>query len=112
MTTKYHKIIENLGGYVAAKKHYNEVKYVRYKNIGFLEKALLEYRRENSIYEEGDKVVLIDISSTSNVFEVVNISTVGHYWTIKCSVGRYECTFIKRQIRHATDVEIKAGRRL
>jgi hypothetical protein len=103
-------LIEQLGGYEKASKRVKsiDIRTSGYKNI---KKALLKYRRENNIFEVGDKVV----------FEA-------HFFDGHEGLGYGEityCTMDKRvfeidnyylisidEIRHATPAEIKAGHRL
>ena len=69
-------------------------------------KECLEYRREHNIYEVGDKVVHHKFSNIK-IYEVCEIS--GDLLTV--FYDRKTHSF-KTDIRHATDAEIKAGRRL
>ncbi|RKQ59905.1 hypothetical protein C7457_1693 [Thermovibrio guaymasensis] len=87
-------LIDRLGGYGAAKslkmsqiglkKHYDELK-----------SALLEYRRQNNIFEIGDLVVFKEEYSKDSVIHKIDSLRAG----TKC-------------LRHATDEEIEKGCRL
>ena len=94
------KLIKGLGGYDAAKAHYDEFS----KKIAYpqLRDALLEYRREHNIFEVGDYYVyLYEWDSDLDIVCKFNPSEWSdHLWNIK------------NMIRHATDEEIKAGHRL
>ena len=116
-------IIERLGGYEETKKILYGYKNFGWKtqavemHFGFgftikdLDVALLEHRRQHNIYEVDDYVVC-------GVTDRIGL--------IDCFIGDYFCmvkipndvggfTFIKNHIeaiKHATDEEIKAGRRL
>ena len=69
-------------------------------------RLLLEYRREHNIFEVGDKVVHHKFSNIK-IYEVCEIS--GDLLTV--FYDRKTHSF-KTDIRHATDEEIEAGRRL
>lgn len=98
-------LIEQLGGYEKAKECLN-TKTARPCVIRELEVALLEYRRQHNIFEVGDKVVcgaLMDVSN--DIFIIVEIKgqqlIFNNGWNIQSDL-----------MRHATDEEIAAGRRL
>jgi len=77
-----------------------------------LKTALLEYRRANNIFEVGDKVVLAGNGTWGHLFEVEKMSPKGRKPTkLKTDVfGNFHvgCNVV----RHATDAEVKAGKRL
>ena len=91
-------LIEQLGGY-----EYLSGFYKRAVAHGFIlaeiKEELLEYRRQHNIFEVGDKVVWINSIAPNDprIFEV------------KASLGEKPDTW---SLRHATDREIKAGKRL
>ena len=68
---------------------------------------MLDHRRHHNIFEESDKIVFIDDFMHGELMTVA--------WTRKGEVwmdeGVKRCTDLS-MIRHATDEEIKAGRRL
>lgn len=86
-----------------------------------LESQLLQYRREHNIFEVGDKVVLLNWDNNNRLLTIKRIyehelykndeylySTFIYYvkeWS-------HDHAFSKRDIRHATDAEIEAGKRL
>ena len=91
-------LIEKLGGYEAAKKKYSERPHAFvWGDIG---KALLSYRRQHNIFEVGDKLVV-----KAHPFwpEDYVICTVEQEHIGKWYMSAW---------RHATDEEIKAGKRL
>lgn len=101
-------LIEQLGGYSAAKAHVLELvsdygegvtektKLYDFKfNVGQVKKALLEYRRQHNIFEIDDLYVFTEKYSKQSAIHKVD--------SLKSGKG---C------IRHATDEEIAAGRRL
>ncbi|MCK4089715.1 hypothetical protein HCY66_06395 [Acinetobacter radioresistens] len=83
-----------------------------------LEQKCLEYRRANNIYEAEDKVVIINhphgSSSIHSVCEPINETSVGiapihRDGDIMHMLGQLASP---HYLRHATDAEIKAGKRL
>jgi len=118
-------LIEQLGGYEKAlqflksEKNSLEIDPVFYLDgqeilVDALDDALLEYRRANNIFEVGDKVVLAQFHSLDTVHEIKRIENLTPH--IKGSETTY---FLENslgcwsfQIKHATDGEIKAGKRL
>ena len=86
-------LIEQLGGYEKAKKSLWQEQEEGYPGYE-IAAALLEYRRQRNIFEEGDWVV---IPSRGNcIFQVNRL------------LSRTDI----EEMEHATDAEIKAGRRL
>jgi len=116
-------LIEQLGGYEKAKAFLNAASYtidelIMMQRSGLrpqhVEKALLEYRRANNIFEVGDKVVGLT-SATDEIFEIETTSNKPN----RKGEKTYAVTFVGKegllvglQYRHATDAEIKAGKRL
>lgn len=96
-------LIEQLGGYEAAKAEGEEWGF-----DDFLNNQLLEYRRQHNIFEVGDKVVKTNPKLKFEfVREVKGVFKDGSVWLDY--VG-YKWKYPK--VRHATDEEIKAGKRL
>ena len=107
-------LIERLGGYEESKKILYGYKNFGWKtqavemHFGFgftikdLDVALLEHRRQHNIFEIGDYYVyLYEWDSDLDIVCKFNPSEWNdHLWNIR------------NMIRHATDAEIKAGRRL
>ncbi len=93
-------LIEQLGGYERAKiiQGSREMGGLPYDLD--LEDALLQYRRQHNIFEAGDKVV---VKAEPFWPEDYLIQTVGQEHIGKWYMSAW---------RHATDAEIKAGRRL
>ena len=71
----------------------------------FWNKALLEYRRQHNIFEEGDKVVYVDDFMPDSVSVVSEVND--RVW-----LNGNNAVCIKEMIKHAEDEEIKAGKRL
>ena len=120
-------LIEQLGGYEAAKGLFNLYEYsisFRYykdfegdfESAGYvdvfipdLQKALLEYRRQHNIFEVGDKVVSRCADKEIRIFTYQE--TIGRNILVKCKKGKGYC-YPKKWFSHANDAEIKAGKRL
>ena len=102
-------LIEQLGGY----EYLNEF-YKRAVAHGFtlteIKEELLKYRRQHNIFEVGDLIVyLSNIAPEHNdIYNVWKVDLIG------CLVmlGDMDYRAMYGQIRHATDEEIKAGKRL
>lgn len=73
------------------------------------DKAALENRRQHNIYEAGDLVVMVDADDYSTIFKVI-----GKPQRLYHLQGNDDLFYgrLDFQIRHATDAEIKAGKRL
>lgn len=90
-------LIEQLGGYERAKHEFEMIKEMKPIYPGEIEtndRLLLEYRRQHNIFEVGDAMV---IPSRGN------------------GIFHFNALFSDSDIaeaRHATDAEIKAGKRL
>ena len=100
-------LIEQLGGYDKAKEMYIAQLKAGLAPYGY-EEALLEYRREHNIFEVGDCVVKTDPKIKHAHVRVV-ISTSPSGGAVLDYQGfpyKFPC------VRHATDEEIEAGRRL
>lgn len=113
-------LIEQLGGYECAKAEYNDPMYeddelytIKATGTRFFKQnladELLEYRRQHNIFEVGDKVVLISMSD-NEVFEYTEYSKGLdlHFFESEHNYGHAKLS----DIRHATDAEIAAGKRL
>ena len=102
-------LIERLGGYEAAKKKYSERPFAFvWGDIG---EALLSYRRQHNIFEVGDKVVFTDILNSCVVtFESTETDPMQIVW-LTYPDGTAGYVFHLNKIKHATDEEIKAGKR-
>lgn len=103
-------LIEQLGGYEKAKewdknRAVGSITADAYHDLLALE--FYQYKRANNIFEEIDKIVFIDDFMHGELMTVA--------WTRKGEVwmddGAKRCTDLS-MIRHATDAEIEAGRRL
>ena len=71
----------------------------------FWNKALLEYRRQHNIFEVGDEVVYVDDFMPDSVSVVSEVND--RVW-----LNSNNAVCIKEMIKHTTDAEIKAGKRL
>ena len=97
-------LIEQLGGYERAKDGLHRLKLEKKDLLtcgdlvvveSEIDAALIEYRRQHNIFEIGDLYVFTEKYSKHSVIHKVDSLNSG-----------------KGCIRHATDEEIKAGRRL
>lgn len=106
-------LIEQLGGYEKAKNHRdylidfgNEFNRPNKYEVDKINNALFEYRRQHNIYEGSDKIVFVDDFMHDELM-VVAWTRKGEVWMDE---GAKRCTDLS-MIRHATDAEIKAGKR-
>ena len=104
-------LIERLGGY-----EYLNGFYKRAVAHGFtlteIKEELLKYRRQHNIFEVGDKVVFTDILNSCVVtFESTETDPMQIVW-LTYPDGTAGYVFHLNKIKHATDEEIKAGKRL
>ena len=76
-----------------------------------VKKECLEYRRANNIFEVGDKVVLVDLRCSNDIWRVSESSTSDYVGVIKEGMLGFSVMH-KSMTRHATELEIQAGRRL
>ena len=100
-------LIEQLGGYEAAKEWYKD-QDLRGGHTVKIRTALLKYRRQHNIFEVGDKVVFKEkhneVFSYSHYSEGLDL----HFFESEFNYGHMDIN----KVRHATDLEIAAGRRL
>ena len=122
-------LIEQLGGYEAAKAKIGQINHTLensellgggdareglYERLESIEKALLEYRRQHNIFEVGDiavnsrgdesrllKIWKVDVCPTDKRMSIADYDADG-----LAGWSRFHC------LRHATDAEIKSGKRL
>ena len=74
-------------------------------------KECLDYRREHNIFEVGDKVVFKECSGIGGASDAIDLMTVKSIDAFGVRMTNSLCPWAI-QIRHATDEEIKAGKRL
>ena len=110
-------LIEQLGGYENAKR---ELQLKEQNSVlqcciavtaEMIRDALLEYRRQHNIFEVGDKVVFRECSGIGGASDAINLMTVKSIDAFGVRMTNSLCPWAI-QIRHATDEEIKAGKRL
>lgn len=108
-------IIEQLGGYEKAKR---ELQLKEQNSVlqcciavtaEMIRDALLEYRRQQNIFDAGDLVIDTNYKD-SDVQEIKSVNG-NRIEVFHKNKSYYFATFIF-SFRHATDAEIKAGRRL
>lgn len=103
-------LIEQLGGYERAKHEFEMIKEMKPIYPGEIEtndRLLLEYRRQNNIFEVGDKVVGSKLFD-DRIFEF-------QYYLLELSmavISKDGAAIGLNQLRHATPEEVKAGKRL
>ena len=107
-------LIERLGGYENAKERGKRENVLDDHDFNYIQKALLQHRRQHNIFEVGDAVIrkwngrlyylIVDIDNDGQEF------LIHHDKGAKfkdCRIFDNICNF-----KHATDEEIKAGKRL
>ena len=106
-------IFEKYGGYKKAKEKRDDISHTLdnsellgggdareglYERLESIDKALLEYRRQRNIYEVGDWIVMDSHKPEYQLYQITK-DDMGSQW-----INLVE-------FRHATDEEIKAGKR-
>jgi hypothetical protein len=114
-------LIEQLGGYECAKAESDRISNILnnsaflgggspreslYERLDALESALFEYRRQHNIFEVGDKVIKTHPKNTI-LWPVLGVYKNGGVW-----LDYKGFCWKPPRVRHATDEEIKAGKRL
>lgn len=116
MKIVHQDLIEQLGDYEKVKEWYDEntdKEWVGIYHIPKLYFALLEYRRENGIFEVGDVVVGRDYEDFDNaLLTITNKFTHDGKPCVVFECTRTICDDFESEVRHATNHEIKAGCRL
>ena len=101
-------LIKNYGSYENAKAELERIKSTKYRNYLYLEEALLEYRRANNIFEMDDYIIH---DGELKVFAMWSTAIEGCAYIGYAYAEDGEMAH-KDEFRHATDAEIKAGKRL
>ena len=108
-------LIEQLGGYERAKHEFEMIKEMKPIYPGEIEtndRLLLEYRRQHNIFEVEDKVFYTGRANDNDLYTIKEIY-VGHDFVVGDNgADKNFWTLFLEEIRHATDAEIKAGKRL
>ena len=102
-------LIEQLGGYERAKHEFEMIKEMKPIYPGEIEtndRLLLEYRRQHNIFEVGDKVIKTHPKNTI-LWPVLGVYKNGGVW-----LDYKGFCWKPPRVRHATDEEIKEGKRL
>ena len=95
-------LIEQLGGYERAKHEFEMIKEMKPIYPGEIEtnnRLLLEYRRQHNIFEVGDWIIMDSYKPEYQLYQITK-DDMGSHW-----INLVE-------FRHASDAEIKAGKRL
>lgn len=110
-------LIEQLGGYEKAKR---ELELKEQDSVlqcciavtaEMIRDALLEYRRQHNIYEIDDYVVYQGDAGLAGLFQVEKLTKTGKPNSVRTNrFGGFPCRYC--EVRHATDAENKAGKRL
>lgn len=109
-------LIEQLGGYERAKHEFEMIKEMKPIYPGEIEtnnRLLLEYRRQHNIFEVGDYFCYESKYLSNDPLDGDAYKKLNQLDSID-----FECGFVESAlkrggiIRHATDAEIKAGKRL
>ena len=107
-------LIERLGGYENAKERGKRENVLDDHDFNYIQKALLQHRRQHNIFEVGDSVLPISNYSDQVHFladwYIENLDF--RYTTNSGSWGIIVKSLMDGAWRHATDEEIKAGKRL
>lgn len=110
----YERVISDFGGYEKCKDILSQPNIDLIMDTQGLREHMLEYRRQHNIFEVGDKVVLAQSYSLDTVHEIKRIENLTPHingsettYFLENSLG---CWLF--QIKHATNEEIKAGKRL
>lgn len=104
-------VIKTCGGYDKAKIYVAEFKKLGLSDaVKIFEDELLEYRRANNIFEEGD---LITYNDSDFIYKIDTVNRDGLHATTVHEVRRCVIAlFGYDNINHATPEEIKSGHRL
>ena len=103
-------VVNGFGGYEKAKAVLNSPGSAFLHNTEALRQRLLEYRRENNIFDVGDKVVYKGKAGLSGLFEIETLTKTGKPKTVKTKrFGNFPCRYC--EVQHATDKEIAQGYR-
>ena len=100
-------LIEQLGGYEETKKHLDSC-WCDDDNRAYLLEKLLKYRRKHNIFEVGDSFVNYADDAIYTALSIDQNNRM-HGKSGDKNVWTY---FGRFGLRHATDEEIKAGKRL
>ena len=99
-------LIERLGGYENAKERGKRENVLDDHDFNYIQKALLQHRRVHNIFEVGDKVIKTHPKNTI-LWPVLGVYKNGGVW-----LDYKGFCWKPPRVRHATDAEIKAGKRL
>ena len=113
----YERVISDFGGYEKCKDILSQPNIDFIMNTQGLREHMLEYRRQHNIYEVEDKVVIESYRNTYISCGRPSQYSIGDLMVIHNLDGNVisdnDYNFIDyRDVRHATDAEIEAGKRL
>lgn len=102
----YERVISDFGGYEKCKDILSQPNIDFIVNAQGLREHMLEYRRQHNIFEVGD---FIFHPMFGALFEIKRIA---EKYVVASTKSGYETNLLIELISHATDEEIKAGKRL
>lgn len=108
-------LIEKLGGYEEAKDFLNISKGAEWIGVFYMPKlkqALLQYRREHGIFEVGDWVFYTGRANDADMYRLKEVYKEHGFAVGSNGTDKDFWTLFIEEIRHTTDEEIEAGRRL
>ena len=105
-------LIEELGGYENAKEGFKRENVLSDSDLADSQAKLLEYRRPNNLYGLGDLVVRKSKTTLPTIWKILGESNVFKDAVVCRSNDPLIYHLHLGEIRHATDDEIKAEKRL
>ena len=102
----YERVISDFSGYEKCKDILSQPNNGFIMNVQALREHMLEYRRQHNIFEVGDKVIKTHPKNTI-LWPVLGVYKNGGVW-----LDYKGFCWKPPRVRHATDAEIKAGKRL
>ena len=102
----YERVISDFGGYEKCRDILSQPNIDFIMNAQALREHMLEYRRQHNIFEVGDWVVKTHPKNTI-LWPVLGVYKNGGVW-----LDYKGFCWKPPRVRHATDAEIKAGKRL
>lgn len=110
----YERVISDFGGYEKCKDILSQPNIDFIMNAQGLREHMLEYRRQHNIFEVGD-IAVNSRGDESRLLKIWRVDMCAH--NSKMSIADYDAESLGgwsrfHALRHATDAEIKAGRKL
>lgn len=109
----YERVISDFGGYEKCKDILSQPNINFIMNAQGLREHMLEYRRQHNIFEHGDYIVWLFDYEPAHLYTVKHITDKSYdYGNDWGWYGVLSNKGVGHNFRHATDAEIKAGKRL